>query len=130
MVIGEGGSGGALGIAVGDRIAMLEHSWYSVISPEGCAAILWKEANEQTNTRAAEQLALTARRNLENGLIDEVIPEPPGGAHRDPKAMAERLQAWILDRLRELTRINPETLVRQRYEKFRAMGAFSRKLGN
>ncbi len=130
VVIGEGGSGGALGIAVGDRIAMLEHSWYSVISPEGCAAILWKEANEQTNTRAAEQLALTARRNLENGLIDEVIPEPPGGAHRDPKAMAERLQAWILDRLRELTRINPETLVRQRYEKFRAMGAFSRKLGN
>jgi acetyl-CoA carboxylase carboxyl transferase subunit alpha len=128
IVIGEGGSGGALGIAVADRVAMLEHSWYSVISPEGCAAILWKEANEQTNNRAAEALALTARRNLENGLIDDIIPEPIGGAHRDPKAMAERLQAWILDRLRELTRINPDTLVRQRYEKFRAMGAFSRKL--
>lgn len=129
VVIGEGGSGGALGIAVGDRVAMLEHAWYSVISPEGCAAILWKEANEQTNHRAAEQLALTARRNLDNGLVDEVIPEPAGGAHRDPKAMAERLQTWILDRLRELTRVNPETLVRQRYEKFRGMGAFSRKLG-
>jgi acetyl-CoA carboxylase carboxyl transferase subunit alpha len=128
IVIGEGGSGGALGIAVADRVAMLEHSWYSVISPEGCAAILWKEANEQTNNRAAEALALTARRNLENGLIDDIIPEPIGGAHRDPKAMADRLQAWILDRLRELSRINPDTLVRQRYEKFRAMGAFSRKL--
>ncbi|MBL9118976.1 MAG: acetyl-CoA carboxylase carboxyltransferase subunit alpha [Phycisphaerae bacterium] len=130
VVIGEGGSGGALGIAVADRVAMLEHAWYSVISPEGCAAILWKEANEQTNTRAAEQLALTARRNLENGLIDDVITEPVGGAHRDPKATAERVQTWILDRLRELTRINPETLVRQRYEKFRAMGAFSRKIGS
>lgn len=130
IVIGEGGSGGALGIAVGDRVAMLEHAWYSVISPEGCAAILWKEANETTNNRAAEQLALTARRNLENGLIDDVIEEPIGGAHRDPKAMAERLQAWILDRLRELSRINPDTLIRQRYEKFRAMGAFSRRLGS
>lgn len=129
IVIGEGGSGGALGIAVADRVAMLEHAWYSVISPEGCAAILWKEANETTNTRAAEQLALTARRNLENGLIDDVIKEPAGGAHRDPRGTADRLQAWILDRLRELSRINPETLVRQRYEKFRAMGAFSRKLG-
>ncbi len=128
VVIGEGGSGGALGIAVGDRIGMLEHSWYSVISPEGCAAILWKEANEATNTRAADALALTAQRNLENGIIDGVIREPVGGAHRDPKATAERLQGWILDRLRELTRINPDTLVRQRYDKFRAMGSFSRKL--
>ena len=100
------------------------------MSPEGWAAILWKEANEQTNTRADEQLALTARRNLDNGLIDDVIPEPVGGAHRDPKATAERVQTWILDRLRELTRINPETLVRQRYEKYRAMGAFSRKIGS
>ncbi|MBL9149412.1 MAG: acetyl-CoA carboxylase carboxyltransferase subunit alpha [Phycisphaerae bacterium] len=129
VVIGEGGSGGALGIAVGDRVGMLEHAWYSVISPEGCAAILWKEANETTNNRAAEALALTARRNLENGLIDDVIPEPPGGAHRDPRGAADRVQAWILDRIRELQRINPETLVRQRYEKFRAMGALSRKIG-
>ncbi|MDZ4753071.1 MAG: acetyl-CoA carboxylase carboxyltransferase subunit alpha [Phycisphaerae bacterium] len=128
VVIGEGGSGGALGIAVADRVAMLQHAWYSVISPEGCAAILWKEANENTNNRAAEALALTAPRNLENGLIDDVIPEPEGGAHRDPKATAERVQAWILDRLRDLQRINPDTLVRQRYEKFRAMGSFSLKL--
>jgi acetyl-CoA carboxylase carboxyl transferase subunit alpha len=124
VVIGEGGSGGALGIAVADRVAMLEHAWYSVISPEGCAAILWKEANESTNSRAAECLALTARRNLENGLIDEVIPEPLGGAHRDPRKAADHLQNWIVDRLRELSRVNPESLVRQRLEKFRKMGAF------
>jgi len=123
IVIGEGGSGGALGIAVADRVAMLEHAWYSVISPEGCAAILWKEANEQTNNRAAECLALTARRNLENGLVDDVIPEPLGGAHRDPRKSADSLQTWIVDRLRELSRVNPETLVRQRFEKFRRMGA-------
>ena len=84
IVIGEGGSGGALGIAVGDRVAMLQYSWYSVISPEGCAAILWKEANERTNNLAANALALTATDNLRNGLIDDVIPEPVGGAHRDP----------------------------------------------
>ena len=124
VVIGEGGSGGALGIAVADRVAMLEHAWYSVISPEGCAAILWKEANEDTNNRAAQCLALTARRNLENGLIDEVIPEPLGGAHRDPRKAADHLQTWIVDRLRDLSRVNPETLVRQRFEKFRKMGAF------
>ena len=124
VVIGEGGSGGALGIAVADRVAMLEHAWYSVISPEGCAAILWKEANETTNNRAAECLALTARRNLENGLIDEVIPEPLGGAHRDPRRAADNLQNWIVDRLRELSRVNAESLVRQRLEKFRKMGAF------
>jgi acetyl-CoA carboxylase carboxyl transferase subunit alpha len=128
VVIGEGGSGGALGIAVADRVAMLEHAWYSVISPEGCAAILWKEANEQTNARAADCLALTARRNLANGLVDEVIPEPLGGAHRDPAAMAATLQNWLVDRLRELSRVNPETLVRQRYEKFRRMGAFEDEL--
>ncbi|MBX3354271.1 MAG: acetyl-CoA carboxylase carboxyltransferase subunit alpha [Phycisphaeraceae bacterium] len=123
VVIGEGGSGGALGIAVGDRVAMLQHAWYSVISPEGCAAILWKQANEQTNSRAAEALALTAEDNLRNGLIDAVIPEPAGGAHRDPKAMADRLQSWIVDSLRELQRISPDTLVRLRYEKFRNIGS-------
>jgi len=123
IVIGEGGSGGALGIAVGDRVAMLQHSWYSVISPEGCAAILWKQANEQTNARAAEALALTAEDNLRNGLIDAVIPEPHGGAHRDSKATAERLQTWIVDTLRELQRVSPETLVRLRYDKFRNIGS-------
>jgi acetyl-CoA carboxylase carboxyl transferase subunit alpha len=128
VVIGEGGSGGALGIAVADRVGMLQHAWYSVISPEGCAAILWKEANEQTNNRAAECLALTARRHLENGLVDEVLAEPLGGAHRDPRKTADNLQNWIVDRLRELSRVNPETLVRQRFEKFRKMGAFRDEL--
>ena len=123
VVIGEGGSGGALGIGVGDRVAMLQHAWYSVISPEGCAAILWKQANEQTNTRAAEALALTAEDNIRNGLVDAIIPEPHGGAHRDPQATAERLQAWITDTIRELQRLSPETLVRLRYEKFRNIGS-------
>ncbi len=122
-VIGEGGSGGALGIGVGDRVAMLQYSWYSVISPEGCAAILWKKANEQTNTAAASALALTAEANLRNGLVDAVIPEPHGGAHRDPQATADRLQGWIVDAVRELQRIAPETLVRLRFEKFRSIGS-------
>lgn len=123
IVIGEGGSGGALGIAIGDRVAMLENSWYSVISPEGCAAILWKEANERTNNLAASALSLTAKDNLRNGLIDEVIPEPAGGAHRDPRAMAERISTYVADRVRELARIDPETLVRLRFEKFRRIGS-------
>ena len=123
IVIGEGGSGGALGIGVGDRVAMLEHSWYSVISPEGCAAILWKEANDQTNELAAKSLALTARNNLENGLIDDIIQEPSGGAHRDPSQTARRMEAWILDQLSELSRLKAETLVRRRFDKFRQIGA-------
>jgi acetyl-CoA carboxylase carboxyl transferase subunit alpha len=94
-----------------------------VISPEGCAAILWKEANERTNNMAANSLALTAQQNLANGLIDEVIPEPLGGAHRDPKGMADRIQAFVVDRIRELSRIDPDTLVRKRFEKFRAIGS-------
>jgi acetyl-CoA carboxylase carboxyl transferase subunit alpha len=123
IVIGEGGSGGALGIAIGDRVAMLQNSWYSVISPEGCAAILWKEANERTNNLAANALSLTAAHNLKNGLIDDVIPEPLGGAHRNPKAMAERIQHYVVDWVRELQRIDPDTLVRKRFEKFRAIGS-------
>jgi len=122
-VIGEGGSGGALGIGVGDRVAMLQFSWYSVISPEGCAAILWKKANEQTNAAAAAALALTAEDNLKNGLVDAVIPEPHGGAHRDPQATADRLQGWIVDSVRELQRLAPETLARLRFEKFRSIGS-------
>lgn len=128
IVIGEGGSGGALGIGVGDRVAMLEHSWYSVISPEGCAAILWKESNEETNTRAASALSLTARENLENGLIDDVVPEPPGGAHRDIEGTARRIEGWILDQLRELARLKPDTLIRRRFEKFRSIGAVTTRV--
>ena len=122
IVIGEGGSGGALGIGVGDRVAMLEHSWYAVISPEGCAAILWKESNDKTNNAAANSLGLRAEENLEHGLIDAVIPEPSGGAHRDPEVASEQLESWILDQLAELSRLKPETLVRQRFEKFREIG--------
>lgn len=125
VVIGEGGSGGALDIGVGDRIGMMEFAWYSVISPEGCAAILWKEANEETNNAAARALALTARDNLANGIVDDVIEEPLGGAHRDPQAAADRLQAYLVDRLRELKRFKPETLIRRRYDRFRRLGAWT-----
>ncbi|MHC4218511.1 MAG: acetyl-CoA carboxylase carboxyltransferase subunit alpha [Planctomycetota bacterium] len=127
VVIGEGGSGGALGIGVGDRVAMLEYAWYSVISPEGCAAILWKEATEQTNSAAAKALALTAADNLSNGLIDAVIREPVGGAHRDPAATAKAVEDWIVDRIRELKRSKPETLVQRRYQKLRKTGAVAWK---
>lgn len=122
VVIGEGGSGGALGIGVGDRAGMMEYAWYSVISPEGCAAILWKEANEKTNSAAADALALTAEANLKNGLIDDVIREPRGGAHRDPAATAESIERWIVDAVADLRRFNPQNLVRLRYEKLRRIG--------
>jgi acetyl-CoA carboxylase carboxyl transferase subunit alpha len=122
-VIGEGGSGGALGIGVADRVAMLQFSWYSVISPEGCAAILWKSANEQNNTAAAKALALTAEDNLRNRLIDDVIKEPLGGSHRQPRAVAESLQAWIDAQIHDLKRFKPATLVDRRYERLRAIGA-------
>lgn len=125
VVIGEGGSGGALGLGVGDRVAMMQFAWYSVISPEGCAAILWKAANEETNNAAAEALALTARDNLKNKLIDDVIDEPLGGAHRNPQEAAEQIQKWVVDRIRELKRFKPQTLVQRRYEKFRKIGAIA-----
>ncbi|MDG2093940.1 MAG: acetyl-CoA carboxylase carboxyltransferase subunit alpha [Phycisphaerales bacterium] len=123
IVIGEGGSGGALGIGVADRVDMLQYAWYSVISPEGCAAILWKEANEKTNSAAANSLCLTAEDNLRNGLVDKVVIEPVGGAHRDSQAAGENLERHIVDRLSELTRFNPRTLVDRRYEKFRQIGS-------
>lgn len=125
VIIGEGGSGGALGIAVADRVAMLQHSWYSVISPEGCAAILWKQANEQTNSAAAEALRLTARDNLELGIIDAIIPEPLGAAHRSPEAAASALQTWIVEQLDELCQIDRDSLVQARYDRFRRMGQFA-----
>lgn len=124
VVIGEGGSGGALGIAVADRVAMLQNSWYSVISPEGCAAILWKEANEKTNTAAAESLKLTARDNLSLGIIDEVVPEPAGGAHRDARATANSVQQWIIARLMELRTVPMPELLESRYQRYRRMGVY------
>jgi len=130
VVIGEGGSGGALGIGVADRVAMLQYAWYSVISPEGCAAILWKIANEETNQKAASSLALTSKDNLKNKLIDTIVPEPLGGAHRDPDAAALNLEKWIVDTLTDLNRFNPQTLVQRRYEKFAAMGVFTESEDN
>lgn len=124
VVIGEGGSGGALGIAVADRIAMLSFAWYSVISPEGCAAILWKKATPETNESAASALHLTAPDNLKLGVIDTIIDEPVGGAHRNPAMAAEALKRWILDNLRELKRFKPSNLVERRYERLRRLGEF------
>ena len=122
VVIGEGGSGGALGIGVADRVLMMENSYYSVISPEGCAAILWK--HRKHSPEAAEALKLDARELLSMGIIDGVIPEPTGGAHRDPVAAAENLKSAIVAALREVTKIPIDRLVQQRYEKFRKMGVF------
>ena len=122
VVIGEDGSGGALAIAIADRVGMLEHSWYSVISPEGCAAILWKEANEKTNKAAARSLKLTSKDNLAMGIIDEIIPEPIGGAHRDPAQSAESLQKWLTEKLRELKRFKPGNLPARRRSRFRKLG--------
>ena len=124
VVIGEGGSGGALGIAVADRVGMMACAWYSVISPEGCAAILWKQANEQTNTAAAEALNLTARDNLRLGIIDEIVPEPLGGAHRDQDGAARLVESWIVTQLDELVGIESATLLESRYERFRKLGEY------
>lgn len=121
-VIGEGGSGGALAIGVGDRTLMLEYSMYSVISPEGCASILWKSAEKSKD--AAEALGLTAPRLLEQRLIDQLIPEPLGGAHRDPSSMAERLKAALLTQLDLLCRIDISTLLEQRYQRLRNYGVY------
>jgi acetyl-CoA carboxylase carboxyl transferase subunit alpha len=122
VVIGEGGSGGALGIAVADRVLMLEHSYYSVISPEGCAAILWKHRKHAPEAAAA--LKLTAGDLLEMKLIDEVIPEPLGGAHRNHTAAIANLKSAVGRQLDELRKIPPQELLEQRYAKFRRVGEF------
>ena len=123
IVIGEGGSGGALGIGVGDRVSMLQHAYYSVISPEGCAAILWRSGDAAP--QAAEALKLTARDLAGMGIIDDVIPEPLGGAHRDPRATANTLKTYVTRYLRELKAVPIDDLVAQRYEKFRRIGSLS-----
>jgi acetyl-CoA carboxylase carboxyl transferase subunit alpha len=124
VVIGEGGSGGALGIGIGDRVCMLEFAYYSVISPEGCAGILWKEANEQTKRLAADALQLTARDLFKLHVIDDIIAEPLGGAHRDPRQMGNILKGYLLRYLRDLKQIPMDELLEQRYQKFRRMGVF------
>ncbi len=122
VVIGEGGSGGALGIGVADRVLMLENAYYSVISPEGCAAILWKHRKHAPE--AAEALKLNARELMAMNLVDGVIPEPLGGAHQDPAAAAENLKSAVTSSLREVMDVPTDKLVQQRYEKFRKMGIF------
>jgi len=125
IVTGEGGSGGALALGVGDRVMMLEHAIYSVISPEGCAAILWKDQARAED--AAEALKVSAQDLLELGVIDEILPEPSGGAQIEPVAMAQTIADAIRRHLKVLRRLKPEALVARRYKKFRAMGAFSER---
>lgn len=122
VIIGEGASGGALGIGVGDRILMLENCWYSVISPESCSSILWRswEYKEQ----AAEALKLTAPDLLEQGIIDRIIPEPLGGAHKNHKEIADTLKSALIEELDKLIKINPDKLVDARIEKFGKMGVY------
>lgn len=120
VIIGEGASGGALGIGVGDRILMLENSWYSVISPESCSSILWRswEFKEQ----AAEALQLTAEDLKKQGIIDVIVPEPPGGAHRNPEKMAAMLKEILLEELKPLVKLKPDKLIEKRIDKFSKMG--------
>ena len=125
VVIGEGGSGGALGIGVADRVLILENAYYSVISPEGCAAILWKE--RAAAEKAAAALKITARDLLELGLVDEIISEPLGGAHNDPKTTAETLKKHLLANLETLQQLSVAERMKQRYAKFRAHGHFTEK---
>ncbi len=122
VVTGEGGSGGALALGIGDRILMLEHAVYSVISPEGCAAILWKD--QARAEEAAAALRLTAADLKKLGVIDEIVPEPLGGAHMDPAGAAGMVATALRRHLRELRRTKPDTLLHRRYKKFRSMGQF------
>ena len=122
-VIGEGGSGGALGIGVADRVLILENAYYSVISPEGCAAILWKDRS--ASAKAAEALKITAKDLLQLGLVDEIVPEPLGGAHNDRDKMADALRDCLTRHLEELLQLGAPERLKQRYAKFRAYGHFS-----
>jgi len=122
IVIGEGGSGGALGIGIGNRVFVMENAYYSVISPEGCAAILWKENSKAPN--AAEALRLTAKELLELGIIDGMVPEPLGGAHKDPELAALNLKQVIIDNLKELSTFSGEELAKDRYDKYRQIGFY------
>jgi len=125
FVIGEGGSGGALGVGVGDKLYVLEYSYYSVISPEGCAAILWKERSRAPD--AAKALKLTGKDLCELGIIDDMVKEPLGGAHRNPQEMAENIKTIIKKDLDSFRDVDKDKLVKKRYEKFRKMGIFQQK---
>ena len=125
VVLGEGGSGGALGIGVADRVLILENAYYSVISPEGCAAILWKDRS--ASAKAAEALKITARDLLELGLVDEIVPEPLGGAHNDALLAAGNVKSALLKHLKELLALPPADRLKKRYEKYRAYGHYLEK---
>lgn len=125
IVIGEGGSGGALGIGVGDRVAVLEHAYYSVISPEGCAGILWKGAEHAE--KAATALKFTSKNLLEMGIVDDIISEPLGGAHRDHHGMASRVKSYLKKELQDLKSQTMSELVNHRYERFRRIGEFTER---
>lgn len=122
IIIGEGASGGALGIGIGDKVAMLENTWYTVISPENCSTILWHSWDYKV--QAAEQLHLTSKDMSSFGLVDDVIPEPEGGAHNQPEAMAETLKTYILENVKKLSSIKANKRVDQRIEKFSKMGVY------
>lgn len=122
-VIGEGGSGGALGVGIADRVCVFQNAYYSVISPEGCASILWRSSLK--SPEAAEALKLTADDLLKFGIIDDIVPEPLGGAHRDPEIVAGNLKKIILKHLKSLSSLSKDELLEARYEKFRKMGQFS-----
>ncbi|NTV06009.1 MAG: acetyl-CoA carboxylase carboxyltransferase subunit alpha [Chlorobiaceae bacterium] len=126
VIVGEGASGGAIGIGVGDRILMAENSWYSVISPESCSSILWRSWNYKE--QAAEALQLTAADLLEQGIIDRIVPEPLGGAHTDPEAMAATLKSILVEELKALLSKDQSTLVHDRIEKFSAMGVWKEEV--
>ena len=127
VIIGEGGSGGALGIGIGNRILILEHAYYSVISPEGCAAILWKD--RAFSDQAAEALKITGADLIKLKLADKIIPEPKGGAHTNHKVAAENLKAALMQNLAELSAKSEEEIMNERYDKFRAMGEFEGEVG-
>lgn len=122
-IIGEGGSGGALALSVGDQLLMLQYSIYSVISPEGCASILWKTAERASD--AAEQLGITAHRLKALGLVDKIVNEPVGGAHRDTKAMAAQLKRALNDSLRQISDLKPKELLQRRYERLQTYGRYT-----
>jgi len=122
VIIGEGASGGALGIGIGDKVAMLENTWYTVISPENCSTILWRSWDYKV--KAAEQLKLTSTDMMGFGLVDDVVAEPVGGAHAKPEEMAVRLKKYILESIAKLKSIDPETRIQQRIDKFSGMGFF------
>ena len=120
-IIGEAGSGGALAIGVGDRVLMLEYGIYSVISPEGCASILWKSAEKAAD--AANAMGITAKQIIEMGIIDEIIDEPLGGAHRDIEMMAANLKQILIERLKEVSAMPTQQLTEKRYQKLMSIGA-------